>query len=465
MSKTLVLAAALLTGINALAQKLDVDTIVYNGISDKRINLVILSDGYTVNEISKFITDANNFTTGFFNDIPFSNYKNYFNVFIIKVPSNQSGASHPGTATDGTVEPGGQPVVEVDNYFGSTFDFGGIHRLLVATKTSVISNVLASNFPDYDQALILVNSPYYGGSGGYYTVASTNTSSTKIAVHELGHSFSGLKDEYWAGDIYAAEGINMTKQTDLLLVRWKNWIGANGIGVYQHSGSTIASQWYRPHQNCLMRYLGVPFCSVCIQGTVEKIHSLVTPLESYFPLDNNQTPLTYPSKFKLNLIAPLPNTLKRYWLLNGSFLKRNIDSVFINENNFVSGLNTLNVTIEDTTQFLRVDNHSTIHVSSVSWSINKIVTGIKNITGSSSEYIIEIYPNPASDLINIKLTGETGGKIRLELYDLQGKKQKVRSLSNSDVNSIDLNGLNQGVYVAKIFINNKLITTRKIIRK
>jgi hypothetical protein len=463
MNKTVMFAAALLIGINALAQQFDKDTILFNGSSSKHINLVILGDGYTVSELSKFVTDASNFAEGFFSESPSLNYKKYFNVFIIKVPSVESGASHPGTATDVT-EPA-HPVIAVNNYFGSTFDFAGIHRLLVATKTSAITNVLAANFPDYDQALILVNSPYYGGSGGYYTVASTQIQSAELAAHELGHSFSGLKDEYWAGDNYAAEGINMTKQTDPLLVKWKNWIGANGIGIYQHSGSTIASQWYRPHQNCLMRYLGVPFCSVCIQATIEKIHSLITPVESYAPQNNSISPTNYPVKFKLNLISPSPNTLKRNWQLNGSFLKKNIDSVFIPESNLSQGLNTLKVTVEDTTQLLRVDNHSTVHISSVTWSINKIITGVKNITSSLSELVIEFYPNPASEIINIRLTGEQEGKLKLELYDLGGKRLINCTLYNNGVNSIDLKILKQGVYVAKIFAGNNLLTSRKIIRE
>jgi hypothetical protein len=463
MTKTLICAAALLIGISAVAQQFDKDTILYNGSSNKHINLVILSDGYTNSELSKFVTDATNFTTVYFNETPYRNYQKYFNVFIIRVPSNESGASHPGTAADEPVP--ALPVIIVDNYFGSTFDFFGIHRLLIATKNSAISSVLASNFPNYDQALILVNSPEYGGSGGGAAVASTHTSSIQIAIHELGHSFGGLKDEYWAGDNYAAEGINMTKQTNPLLVKWKNWYSTNGIGIYQHGTTGISALWYRPHQNCEMRFLNRSFCSVCVQGIVEKIHSLVTPVESYDPQNNPISPTTYPVKFKLNLITPTPNTLKRNWLLNGSFLKRNIDSVFISENNLLSGLNTLNVTIEDTTQLLRVDSHSTIHISTVSWSINKIITGIKDIKSLSSEIVIDFYPNPASDIINIRLTGESRGKIKLELYDMQGKRQKECSINSDEVNSIELTDLKQGIYVAKIFINNNLITTRTIIRK
>jgi hypothetical protein len=82
----------------------------------------------------------------------------------------------------------------VDNYFGSAFDSYNIHRLLVPTKTFAINNVLATNVPNYDQVVILVNSPYYGGSGGQFATSSTHTSANEIAIHEIGHSFVGLID-------------------------------------------------------------------------------------------------------------------------------------------------------------------------------------------------------------------------------------------------------------------------------
>ena len=194
------------------------------------------------------------------------------------------------------------PVSVVNNYFGSTFDAFGIHRLLVAQNSSAITNVLANNFPSYDQTLILVNSPHYRGSGGQFPTASLNSASGEIAIHELGHSFVGLIDEYYAGDNFAREGINMTQETNASQVKWKNWVNQNGIGIYQHCCQDNSAMWYRPHQDCKMRFLGRPFCSVCAQGTVETIHSLVSPIISYTPMEDSQGTDHFPIEFALDSI-------------------------------------------------------------------------------------------------------------------------------------------------------------------
>jgi len=457
MRKAVLALVLLLAEINTVAQVFDMDTIVFNGDSEKLINIVILSDGYTADELSKFVTDASTYSTAFFNEVPFSNYEKYFNIFIIKVPSNQSGASHPGTATDVT-EPV-QPVITVDNYFGSTFDYGNIHRSLVPMKTSTVTKVLAVNFPNYDQAIILVNSPYYGGSGGDFIVASTHPSSAQIALHEFGHTFSGLRDEFWPGDAHATEGVNMTRETDPSQVRWKNWIGTNLIGIYQHCCGGSSSLWYKPSENCKMEYLGEPFCSVCVEATIEKIHSIVSPLESYEPQFDNISAYSFPIKFKIDLIYPTPNTLKINWLLNNSVFKTNVDSLLIERDNLLRGNNTLRVIIEDTTNLLRINNHSSIHFSSVSWTINK--SGY--ISVPQPEITAELYPNPATDHINIKINGTTSKNIRLELCNGLGISLKTYTLYAKGTNYIELPLLKKGIYFGNILIDNMLVVSKKIV--
>ena len=373
MKRAVIILLLLLNWMAVSAQVFEVDTIHYTGDITKRINLVILSDGYQQNELPKFVTDAESFSTAFFAESPYKEYKDYFNVFIIKVPSKESGASHPGTATDVT-EPD-HPVKHVDNYFGSTFDYYNIHRLLVPTKGAAISNVLATNFPAYDQVLILTNSPYYGGSGGAYATASLHSSANEIAIHEIGHSLVRLKDEYYAGDGYASEGINMTQETNPSAVRWANWNNSNGVGVHQHCCSGNSASWYRPHQNCKMRYLGHPFCSVCIEGSIERIHTLVSPVDGHTP---NNTPLVAdfsPTRLELELIKPSPNTLKVDWTLNGSPLTGSVDFVSVSANTINKGTNTVTAVVQDATQLLRVNGHETNHAYSVSWTIENTVSG------------------------------------------------------------------------------------------
>jgi len=378
------------------AQVFDVDTLQYTGDIDQRINLVILGDGYQETELQQFITDAGNFTDTFFSNSPYLEYRQFFNVFTIKVPSNESGASHPGTATD-VMEPE-HPVIEVDNYFGSIFDYYEIHRLLVPVNTSAIMNVLANNFPSYDQVVMLVNTPYYGGSGGQWATASTNPESSDVAIHELGHSFVGLKDEYWAGDFYAAEGINMTQETDPLLVRWKNWMGDYGVGIYQHCCGETSASWYKPHENCKMQYLNKPFCPVCVEGTIERIHALTDPIISYSPAEKNISTLSCDVEFSVDLVEPEPNTLRRRWILNDVEIERNMDVVQVSGDSLNVGANTLKLVIEDTTELLRVDNHENMHVYNVSWNITNnlnLVNKEETICQGDSIYLQQAYQKQA----------------------------------------------------------------------
>ena len=227
--KHLLLTILLIGFQHASAQVFNKETIKNSGNNDKRINLVILSEGYQTSELAQFKTDAVNFMDGMFNQSPFKEYANYFNVHILKVPSNESGADHPGTATNVTEPYNNLSTKFVDTYFNATYDCFRTHWLRYyeidgysANNTEAkINNVLASNFPTFDQALILVNSTEYGGSGGKFPMAYKGTWGTNVIMHELGHSLFNLKDEYYPGDILAAEAINMTQETNASLIRWK----------------------------------------------------------------------------------------------------------------------------------------------------------------------------------------------------------------------------------------------------
>lgn len=454
------------------AQIFDIETIKFSGDNDKRINLVILSEGYQEVELNQFISDATAFSNDMFSQSPFLEYANYFNVYAIKVPSNESGADHPGTATD--VSEPLIPVKYVDTYFNATYDAYGFHRLLYyeldgnsANNTeAIINTVLANNFPIYDLALIIVNSSEYGGTGGEFPISYNGTYGSEIAIHELGHSLFNLKDEYYPGDLLAAEAVNMTQETDPTLVKWKNWLNTNNVGIYPYATSGNAASWNRPHQNCKMRYLDVPFCSVCKEGMVEKLHSIIAPIEDYTPNNITIDNPVFPIDFQLNLIKTIPNTLENYWSLNTTNVASNVDDILILESDLVEGINTVTAVVHDNSPLLKVDNHETLHIYTVTWTINYTVeTGIEEIDDEINTLSITVFPNPSESIMFFKLESQQDVILKVDIISIDGKKVNTIEISNLENYPLNISSLSQGIYIANFYNDNTLIARKKIVKQ
>ncbi|WP_111670255.1 M64 family metallopeptidase [Algoriphagus litoralis] len=252
--------------IKGYSQVFPLEVVKYKASPDLVVNLVILGDGYTADQQDKFLEDVNRNVEGMLELEPWRSHKDKINVYAVKVISNKSGASD-------------RPSEPVDNYFGSSFYTADIERLLYPTQLSKVYSVLNSNTPFFDLVVIMVNDSRYGGAGGEFATFSTHPEALQLMVHEIGHTFSGLADEYWAGDQYADEKANMTQNNNPGTVRWKSFLNIASVGIFPHEESP---KWYRPHQNCLMRFLGSPLCEVCKNEVILTIDNLteVEPFES-----------------------------------------------------------------------------------------------------------------------------------------------------------------------------------------
>lgn len=375
MNKVLNTLLLLLIGLVSNAQVFPVETIISNGQDDQRINFVILSDGYTGPQLSTFITDATNISNDVFNKSPFQEYAPFFNVYAVKVPSIESGADHPGTASD--VSEPAHPVVDVQNYFGSTFDYFNIHRLLVPVNSSAVFNVLANSYAAYDQIIVLTNTPYYGGSGGIFATTSLENSAPEIAIHEIGHSFAGLADEYWAGDAYANEKPNMTANSNPATVKWSDWVGQGGINVYAHGSSGNQANWFRPHQSCEMRFLNQQFCAVCKETFIDKIYDLTDPIDNYSPSMGIVTYMGSPLNFSLDLVTPSPNTIKTIWLMNGVPIASYTDNITLNGGDIPQGNNTLEAQVIDTTLMSKSYAPASGYLFSQTWTVKNNILPVE----------------------------------------------------------------------------------------
>jgi len=369
MKRLLVLMVWLTMTVIASAQVFPVTTILDNGDPTKRVKYVFLSDGYQNAQLPTYITQVTAIKNNFLTQTPYQQYQNFFNFYAIQVPSVDAGADHPGNASDeGTSPP--QPVLVANTYFNTTFDFAGIHRLVVPQNGAAISGVLASNYPTYNQAFILVNSAFYGGSGGQHATSTNDPSSNEVAIHEIGHSFANLADEYTI--CCQGERANRTTDNNPLTNRWKNWIGVSGVGIY----ALGVDGAYRPHQNCKMQFLGVPFCRVCQESFVNKIYSLVTPIFNYLPAASMLT-VSATTNFSATLTLPMPNTLTTEWKLNGTSLGAGTltgggagVNINITPGQLNAGANTLTLFVTDGTTLSRSYLPGTGYVFSRTWTIS-----------------------------------------------------------------------------------------------
>ncbi len=460
MKTLLYTAVFLLLQLSLQAQAgLQIDTIRYRGDPAKYINLVFMGDGYTSSEQTKLRADADTVAAAFFRYEPWSHYASYFNVFVIHTVSAQSGITHPNTASDcaGT----GVPVLSPSTYFGVTFDSYGIHRLTVVRNTTVLMQTLAANFPGYDQAIILSNTSYYGGAGGDVAVATMNPYSIEVAAHEIGHSFAGLADEYYAGDMYAMERPNMTQQTNTSLVKWKAWLGVDGTGIYQHCCGGASANWYKPHQNCKMGVLNAPYCPVCTETIIESIHGLVNPIVKYSPAAG-----TVPQySFRLTeLMKPSPNTLKITWKLDGAELSAYAgkDSIILSKSTLGTAGHILTVSVVDTTSGQRVANHGALHASTLSWTIPE-PNGVES-TVKEQRYRLDYFPNPAQDELHIGLELQQADVLSFAVTDMGGRlligAQPVKADPGSFRRTLDIRALPVGIYLLNLRIGTELQTVR-----
>ena len=207
--------------LNEKSQKYQHEIIRKNGSPDKKVDLVFLSEGYTEKEMGKFINDVRRMTDIIFSASPFDKHKKDFNIYAVKVPSEESGTDIPGEN------------IYKNTAFNSTFYTFNTPRYLTTTDMKDIYDA-TSGIP-CDQIYVLVNTSRYGG-GGFYnfiTVCSADNKLTpKIIVHEFGHGFAGLADEYYTSSVSYNDFYNLKAEpwepniTTLVAFdkKWKNMI-------------------------------------------------------------------------------------------------------------------------------------------------------------------------------------------------------------------------------------------------
>jgi IgA peptidase M64 len=164
--------------------------IMKNGDTASKVDFLILGDGYTARELAKFEADARRLLDVLFATSPFKERKKDFNVWALCPPANESGVSRPSTG------------VHRSSPIGATYDAFGSERYVLTFNNRAFREV--ASFAPYEFVEILVNDRTYGGGGifGLYgTVAADSAQAPYVFVHEFGHHFAGLADEYYTSPV------------------------------------------------------------------------------------------------------------------------------------------------------------------------------------------------------------------------------------------------------------------------
>ncbi len=196
--------------------------VLNNGSPHKMVDIVFLAEGYTKDEFKKFEKDVEKFSEDLFSIMPYKKYKKNFNITGVFAPSVDNGTDYP---LKGSYK---------NTVLNSTFNFFNLPRYLL-TKDNISLQNLAHTVP-YDVIVILVNDKRYGGGGIYNSYAiftSDNNQSDRVFLHEFGHCFGGLADEYFSSSVayndFYPEGIeptepNITALLDPDKLKWKDLI-------------------------------------------------------------------------------------------------------------------------------------------------------------------------------------------------------------------------------------------------
>lgn len=247
--------------------------LLHNDSPEKCIDVAILAEGYTLQEMQTFYEDADIACKSIFDHEPFKSMKKRFNVVAVASPSTDSGVSVPRLNE------------WKHTAFGSHFSTFYSDRYLTTSRVKAIHDALAG-IP-YEHIIILANTEEYGGGGIYnsYTLTTAHHPMFRpVVVHEFGHSFGGLADEYFYDndvmtDTYPLDiepwEQNISTQVDFA-AKWKDMLSENTpvptpaevsenypTGVYEGGGYS-AKGIFRPAENCRMRTNEYPaFCPVC----------------------------------------------------------------------------------------------------------------------------------------------------------------------------------------------------------
>jgi hypothetical protein len=243
------------------------------------VDLAFIAEGYSANEMDKFVSDVKMLSASLFEEPPFNKYKDKINIWAVEAVSEESGTDIPGEG------------IYVKTALNSGFYTFNIDRYLTTRDIKSVNDYAAA--APHDHIIVLINSPRYGGGGVYNYYSGTSADhpmASMVFAHELGHGLAGLADEYYSSEVAYEEYYpfdvepwepNITTMVNFE-AKWKKLVGKgipvptppeekyqNVTGVFEGGGYS-AKGIFRPEFDCRMKSNSSKgFCKVCSEALQE----------------------------------------------------------------------------------------------------------------------------------------------------------------------------------------------------
>lgn len=305
-------------------------------------------------------------------------------------------------------------------------------------------NALASA-NQQDIILVVVNDSEYGGSGGSFAVASTNSFAVELVLHETGHSFGSLADEYddplptIGSDCASSTSLkepNVSALVSLNALKWKHWIDdtdiaiptplddPSGITPGLYAGSKYCNDLYRPTPNSKMRGLGRAFDAINEEALVLKIYEFVNAIESSSPSSDvlavNDSAIT---TFSVDTLQPTNHSLLVNWYINN--VLQASGSIF-SSLMLAEGDQVLRADVVDATSKVRKDNNSRL-ISSRTWNVTN-TTDVSAAPAFANNVVTLPYVRLEQDqsLYQIEFTVTSTDPVQLTLTNAQQRNSSLQ---------------------------------------
>lgn len=288
--------------------------LVRHGPSSNRVDVVLMGDGYTLEHMKAFDKFAEEVPRLFERQKTFREYWSYFNFIRADLLSAEDGVDGFGRHYDTAL--GGRTLGTIAGHVGVD------HAKVLA---------MLSEVPENDGLAVVYVKIGILGTGGR-GIAVIGGMSAPTTIHEWGHAFAGLSDEYETQQTKhpgtVRSGINVSDTDDPKAVPWAHWLQAKvpGIGVFQGAAGHVRGAWKPTASGCVMDS-GEFFCPVCQEALVLRIYSLVDPIESCEPAPppagiREPIPLSEePVELRVQPMRPASHDLEvRWWVIPAASL-------------------------------------------------------------------------------------------------------------------------------------------------